>query len=62
MVPEDPNLPYDMLDVIKKVVDDETVFEIMPDFAQNIICGFARMDGRTVGVRNRDEKKDNSRQ
>jgi propionyl-CoA carboxylase beta chain len=39
-----------MMDIVKKVVDDNTVFEIMPDYAQNIICGFARMDGRTVGV------------
>jgi len=39
-----------MLSVIKKIVDDNTVFEIMPDFAQNILCCFARMEGRTVGV------------
>ncbi len=39
-----------MLAIVKKVVDDNTVFEIMPDFAKNIICGFARMEGRTVGV------------
>jgi propionyl-CoA carboxylase beta chain len=49
-VPDDPNLPYDMLSVVKKIVDDNNVFEIMPDFAKNIICGFARMEGRTVGV------------
>ncbi len=50
-MPDDPNVPYDMLSVIKKVVDEHAVFEIMPDFAKNIICGFARMEGRTVGVR-----------
>lgn len=35
---------------MKKVVDDDTVLEIMPDFAKNILCGFARMEGRTVGI------------
>lgn len=49
-VPDDPNVPYDMLEVIKKVVDEGTVTEIMPNYAKNIICGFARMEGRTVGV------------
>jgi len=50
MVPDDSNLPYDMMAVVKKVVDDDTVFEIMPEFAKNIITGFARMEGRTVGI------------
>jgi propionyl-CoA carboxylase beta chain len=50
MVPDDANQPYDMLSVVKKVVDEGKVFEIMPDFAKNIICGFARMEGRTVGI------------
>lgn len=50
LVPDDSNLPYDMLSVVKKVVDEGTVFEVMPDYARNILCGFARMDGRTVGV------------
>jgi propionyl-CoA carboxylase beta chain len=50
MVPDDANQPYDMLSVVKKVVDEGSVFEIMPDFARNIVCGFARMEGRTVGV------------
>jgi hypothetical protein len=49
-VPEDPNQPYDVVSVIKKVVDDNTLFEIMPTYAPNIVCGFARMEGRTVGV------------
>lgn len=50
LVPDDPNVPYDMMSVVRKVVDDNQVFEIMPGFAKNIIVGFARMDGRTVGV------------
>jgi propionyl-CoA carboxylase beta chain len=50
LVPDDPNMPYEMLDVIKKVVDHGTVFEIMPEYAKNIICGFARMDGHPVGI------------
>jgi propionyl-CoA carboxylase beta chain len=50
LVPDDPNVPYEMTSIIKKVVDDNTLFEIMPNYARNIICGFARMEGRTVGV------------
>ena len=50
MVPDDPNTPYEMLDVVRKVVDEYSVWEIMPQFGKNIICGFARMEGRTVGV------------
>ncbi len=53
MVPDDSNQPYDMLSVVKKVVDEGNVFEVMPNFAKNIICGFARMEGRTVGVSDR---------
>jgi len=50
LIPDDSNVAYDMLSVVKKIVDDNTVFEIMPDYAKNIICGFARMEGRTVGI------------
>mmetsp|Transcript_60022 Transcript_60022/g.123244 ORF Transcript_60022/g.123244 Transcript_60022/m.123244 type:complete len:560 (+) Transcript_60022:76-1755(+) len=50
LVPDDANSPYDMLEVMKKVVDEGVVTEIMPNYAKNIICGFARMEGRTVGV------------
>lgn len=50
LVPDDPHLPYDMISIIKKIVDDNDIFEIMPDFAKNIICAFARMEGRTVGI------------
>ena len=50
LVPYDPNLSYDMKDVIRRIVDNGDLFEIMPDYAQNIVTGFARMEGRTVGV------------
>ena len=50
LVPDDPNTPYDMKDVIRRVVDHGDMFEIMPDMAQNIVTAFARMEGRTVGV------------
>jgi len=50
MVPDDPNQPYDMLEVVKKIVDNHSFFEIMPDYAKNIVCCFARIDGRCVGI------------
>mmetsp|Transcript_50464 Transcript_50464/g.125727 ORF Transcript_50464/g.125727 Transcript_50464/m.125727 type:complete len:576 (-) Transcript_50464:126-1853(-) len=50
LVPEDPNVPYDMHEIITKLVDDGDYYEIMPKFAQNIIIAFARLEGRTVGV------------
>merc|ERR1712137_857602 len=50
IVPSDPNTPYDMKDVVRKIVDEEDFFEIMPNFAKNIITGFARMEGKTVGI------------
>jgi propionyl-CoA carboxylase beta chain len=50
LVPENPNKPYDMLDVIRLVVDEGRFFEIHPDFAQNLIVGFARLGGQAVGV------------
>mmetsp|Transcript_46469 Transcript_46469/g.68692 ORF Transcript_46469/g.68692 Transcript_46469/m.68692 type:complete len:578 (-) Transcript_46469:363-2096(-) len=50
LVPDDPNIPYDMLDVIRQMVDHGDIFEIMPDFAKNIVTGFARMEGETVGI------------
>ncbi len=49
LVPENPNKPYDMKELILKVVDEADFFEISPDFARNIITGFGRMDGETVG-------------
>ncbi|VEU37487.1 unnamed protein product [Pseudo-nitzschia multistriata] len=50
LVPDDPNTPYDMKDVIRQIVDHGDIFEIMPEMAQNIVVGFARMDGHTVGI------------
>ncbi|KAL3776621.1 hypothetical protein ACHAWO_012253 [Cyclotella atomus] len=50
LVPDDPNQPYDMKDIIREIVDNETMFEIQPDYAQNIVTAFGRMEGRTVGI------------
>jgi propionyl-CoA carboxylase beta chain len=50
MVPANPNKPYDMRDVIGAVVDDGHFFEVQPDFAANILVGFARMGGHSVGI------------
>ena len=50
LVPANPNKPYDMKELILKVVDEADFFEISPDFAKNIVCGFARMDGQPVGI------------
>eukprot|EP00118_Oscarella_pearsei_P016916 m.165159 g.165159 ORF g.165159 m.165159 type:complete len:200 (+) comp38890_c2_seq35:1757-2356(+) len=50
VVPDDPVKPYDILDVVRSVVDEADFFEIMPAYARNMIVGFGRMDGRTVGI------------
>jgi propionyl-CoA carboxylase beta chain len=50
IVPDDPSQPYDMHDVIRRVVDDGELLEIQPGWAQNVIVGFARLAGRSVGV------------
>jgi propionyl-CoA carboxylase beta chain len=50
LVPADPAKPYDMKELITKVVDEGDFFELQPDFAKNIVVGFGRMEGRTVGV------------
>jgi propionyl-CoA carboxylase beta chain len=50
LVPANPNKPYDMKELILKVVDEADFFEISPDYAKNIIVGFARMDGMPVGI------------
>ena len=50
VVPDDPRKPYDMHDVITRVVDEGEFMEIQPRYAQNIICGFARLDGMSVGI------------
>ena len=49
VVPDDPSKPYDMHDVIGRIVDDGGFMEIQPGWAQNIITGFARLGGRSVG-------------
>lgn len=49
VVPDNANKPYDMYDVIRRVVDEEDFFEVNADFAKNIVVGFARMEGHTVG-------------
>jgi propionyl-CoA carboxylase beta chain len=49
-VPDNPNKPYDMRNVVRLVVDDGEFFEIHEHFAKNIICGFARLNGYAVGV------------
>ena len=50
LVPEDPQKPYDMKDAIHAVVDDAYFFEVHEHFAKNIVVGFARIDGRPVGI------------
>jgi len=50
IVPDDPNKPYDMIEIITKVVDDHNFFEIQPYYAKNIIIGFARLNGKPVGI------------
>jgi propionyl-CoA carboxylase beta chain len=50
IVPDDPRVPYDMHDVLRHVVDDGAFFEIQPGWAANILCGFARLGGTSVGI------------
>ncbi len=50
IVPVNPNKPYDMHQVLGRVIDDGRFFEIQPDYAKNIIIGFARLGGRSVGI------------
>ncbi len=49
LVPDNPNKPYDIKELITKVVDEEDFFELKPDYAKNIVTGFGRMEGSTVG-------------
>lgn len=50
LLPDNPNMPYDMFDVIKSIVDNGEYYEVHKYYARNIITCFARFDGRTVGI------------
>ena len=50
VIPDDPNVPYDMKDVIEPVVDNHYFFEVMSHFAKNVVVGFARLGGQSVGI------------
>jgi len=50
IIPDNPNKPYDIKDVIHRVVDDGDFMEVHADWAQNIVVGFARLGGRPVGI------------
>lgn len=50
LVPENPNFPYDIKEVIHKIVDEWDFFELQPDFAQNVVIGYGRLEGAPVGI------------
>ncbi|MDH5642639.1 MAG: acyl-CoA carboxylase subunit beta [Gemmatimonadota bacterium] len=50
VVPDNPNKPYDVLDVVRRVVDHGTLLEVHGEYAQNLVVGFARLGGHSVGV------------
>jgi propionyl-CoA carboxylase beta chain len=50
IIPDSANKPYDMHDVIKGIIDDDTFYEIHKDYAENILVGFARLGGRSIGI------------
>jgi len=50
IVPADASQPYDMMNVLTKIVDHGDFMELMPEFAKNMIIGFARMEGKTIGI------------
>jgi propionyl-CoA carboxylase beta chain len=50
IVPDNPNKPYDMHEVISHVVDDGEFYEVHAEYAQNILCGFAHLGGRSIGI------------
>lgn len=50
IVPENPNLPYDIRDVVFGIIDHDTFYEIHKNFAPNIVVGFARLAGRSIGI------------
>ncbi|MFT6054678.1 MAG: propionyl-CoA carboxylase beta chain [Candidatus Endobugula sp.] len=50
IIPENPNQPYDMREVIEGIVDEDSFFEVHKNFAENIVVGFARIGGRSIGL------------
>jgi propionyl-CoA carboxylase beta chain len=50
LVPGNPNKPYDMKELIEKVADEGEFFELQPDYAKNIVVGFARLEGHPIGI------------
>ncbi len=50
IIPYDPNKPYDMRIVLESILDRNKFFEIMPDFAKNIITGYGEVGGKVVGI------------
>ena len=50
VIPDDPNMPYDVLDVVEELVDDRDFMQVHAEFARNIVVGFGRMAGSTVGI------------
>ena len=50
IIPENPNQPYDIREVVDQVIDTDTFFEVHKNFAENIVVGFARLGGRSIGI------------
>ncbi len=50
LIPENASRPYDMRELVERVIDDGDFFELQPEFAKNILTGFARMEGHVVGI------------
>ncbi len=50
IIPSDPNMPYDILGVIEEIVDDAEFMQVHAEYAQNLVVGFARVEGSTVGI------------
>lgn len=50
LIPDNPNKPYDMKQLVSRILDEGDLFEIQPEFAKNIITGFGRLEGNTVGI------------
>ena len=61
VVPDNPNKPYDMRDVVRLIVDDGEFFEVHEHYAKNIVCGFSRLDGYAVGVVGNQPRADGRR-